>query len=170
LRDHEAEPRIRTEPGFEAAWPGASALATECILNLGWWAERLAAYGEAVVRAHGIPSRAAFNVLEILRGAGSPLPPSTIADRMIITRPTMTGILATLERHGLVRRHPHASDRRMSLIEITAQGAARGASLRARLHQAEKQWMAGLSADEQRTLLDLVAKLQAAMPETAADG
>ena len=154
-------PRIRLEPGFEEEWPGASALATECILNLTFLNERMAAFAEALVRRHGIPSVAAFNVLTVVLGAGEPPPPSTIDGRMVVSRPTMTGILATLERRGLVRRLPHGGDRRMSLVEATPEGRARVARLRPELHQAERRWMACLSEAEQRALLRTLAKLQA---------
>ncbi|MDQ4077200.1 MAG: hypothetical protein M3220_13240, partial [Chloroflexota bacterium] len=55
------EPRVRLEPGFEAEWPGASALATECILNLTYLVERMEAYAQSLAQAYGIPSLAAFN-------------------------------------------------------------------------------------------------------------
>src|SRR6185503_8444501 len=86
-----ASPIVRLEPGFEAEWAGASRLATECVLNLGVLGEQMAAFGEALARRHGVPSRAAFNVLAILAGAEGPLPPSTIAERMVVSRPALTG-------------------------------------------------------------------------------
>ena len=161
MNGHDPEPRIRLEPGFEEEWPGASALATECVLNLTFLHERMVAFAEALIRRQGLPSLAAFNVLTVVQGAGEPLPPSTIAERMIVSRPTMTGILATLERRGLVRRLPHGGDRRMSLVEVTPEGRSRLARLRPELHEAEQRWMGCLSEAEQRALLRTLAKLQA---------
>jgi DNA-binding MarR family transcriptional regulator len=158
------EPRLRVEPGFEEAWPGASALATECVLNLHVLMDEIEAFGQSVVRRHGIPSVAAFNALTILHGADGPLPPSVIAARMIITRPTMTGILGSLARRGLIARSPHVADRRMSLVEITNEGRARVERLLPALHQSERRWMACLSEEEQRTLLAMIARLQAHEP------
>ena len=149
------------EAGFEDAWPGASALATECILNLGFLQQLMEAFGQSLVRRHGIPSVAAFNVLTILHGAGEPLSPSTIAERMIVSRPTMTGILGTLERRGLIRRQPHEKDGRMALIEIAADGRQKVERLLPELHQAEKGWMECLTDSEQRALLAMLARLEA---------
>jgi DNA-binding MarR family transcriptional regulator len=113
------------------------------------------------VRRYGVPSRAAFNVLAILHGTEEPLPPSVIAERMIVSRPTVTGILGTLERRGLIARIPHGTDRRMSLVSIAPEGRRRVEQLLPVLHDAEQRWMSCLSADEQRTLLRTVARLQA---------
>jgi DNA-binding MarR family transcriptional regulator len=158
------EPKVRVAPTFEAEWPGASGLATECVLNLSYLSSQMTTFGESLIRTLDIPSLAAFNVLTILEGAGEPLPPSTIAERMIVTRPTMTGIIGTLERRGLARRLPHPTDRRMALIEISAEGIRRVLELRRRLHEAERNWMSCLSDQEQRLLISLVARLQASAP------
>ncbi len=163
-RDTGAEPRISVEEGFEEEWPGASALATECIINLAFLNDRMEAFATSLAREHGIPSVPAFNVLEILRGAGEPLPPSTIAERMILSRATVTGILHSLERRGLVCRLPHGSDARMRLVEITSEGVARVTQFLPRLHEAERRWMDCLTESQQRTLLHLVALLQANAP------
>ena len=148
-----ASPIVRLDAGFEAEWPGASRLATECVLNLGMLGEQLAAFGEALARRHGVPSRAAFNVLAILAGADGPLPPSTIAERMVVSRPALTGVLGTLERRGMVRRLPHPTDGRMALLEPTARGLDAVAGLRPALHRAERAWLDCLSEVEQRALL-----------------
>jgi DNA-binding MarR family transcriptional regulator len=163
------EPRFRVEPEFERTYPRSSALATECVINMGFLADRFGAYVENLVRSCGIPSTAAFNALEIVRGAGEPLAPSTIAARMIVSRGTMTGILDSLERRGLVRRARHGSDGRMRLVEVTAEGSARAQRVLPRLHEAEKRWLDWLSEREQRQLLRLVAALQAHLP-TNPDG
>lgn len=161
MDEQEPRPLIQVEAGFEETWPGAEALATECVLNLTFLSDRLMDYTQALARTHGIPTVAGFNVLTIVHGAGEPLPPSTIADRMIVTRPTMTGILGSLERRGLIRRLPHPEDRRMVLIDITPEGRARVERLLPELHRVEKDLMGCLTLPERRALLSTVAKLQA---------
>lgn len=164
-------PRFQVEPDFEQTYPGCSALATECVLNMGYLADRFGAYVEALVRSCGIPSSAAFNALEIVRGTGEPLPPSTIAERMIVSRGTMTGILDSLERRGLIRRARHGADGRMRLVGVTPEGSARALRVLPRLHEAETRWLGSLATSQQRQLLRLVTLLQPHLPreQTAAD-
>jgi DNA-binding MarR family transcriptional regulator len=104
----------------------------------------------------------------ILAGADAPLPPSIIAERLLVRRPTLTGVLGTLERRGLVHRLPHATDGRMALIAITPAGEAAIRALRPALHAAERRWLACLTDAEQRQLLQLVARLQANAPASKA--
>jgi DNA-binding MarR family transcriptional regulator len=160
----EPSPMFRVNPGFEEEWPGASALATELVLNLVSLADRLQSYGQALMSECDLPSSAAFNVLAIVLGAGEPLPPSVIAQRMVVSRQTITGILDSLEKRGLARRVPHAEDRRMTLIEITPEGKRRTENLLPRLHAAESEGMSCLTPEEQRTLLRLIAQLQHSIP------
>jgi DNA-binding MarR family transcriptional regulator len=158
------QPLIRVGEAQEREWPGSSALATACVLNLANVAIRVMAYGLERVRAEGIPSVAAFNVLTILDGEGGPLSPSTIADRMILTRGTVTGVLDTLERRGLIRRTRHEADGRMRQVTITARGSATVAALLPVLHRAERAWMDALTVAQQRELLGLLAIIQARAP------
>jgi MarR family transcriptional regulator, 2-MHQ and catechol-resistance regulon repressor len=76
-----------------------------------------------VERQHGL-SNAAAQALAIIEGAGGPLAPSIIASRLMITTGSMTSLLDTLERRGLVRRQPHPSDRRQLLVHLTDEGQA----------------------------------------------
>src|SRR5215218_8271238 len=66
-----------------------------------------------------------YNVLRILRGAGSDgLPTLVIRDRMIHAAPGITRLLDKLEKAGLARRERTASDRRQVFCYITDQGHA----------------------------------------------
>jgi DNA-binding MarR family transcriptional regulator len=154
-------PAIQLEPQFEAGWPGADRRSTECVLNLAFLVSQMTTFGEVLVHRHDVPSVAAFNVLTILHGAGEPLPPSVIAGRMVVSRPTMTGIIRSLGQRGLIRTEPHPTDHRMQLVEITARGRDCVERLRPELHLAEKRWMDCLTPDEQEQLLRLIARLQA---------
>jgi DNA-binding MarR family transcriptional regulator len=49
------------------------------------------------------------------------LTPSALAEAAGVTRGTITGLLAGLERSGLVKRNDHPEDGRMVTIEITQQ-------------------------------------------------
>ena len=164
LEQQSPEPKFQIGQEFEATYPDASALATACVLNVIFLNEQMESFGEKLVHRHGIPSRAAFNVLTILDGAGEPLPPSTIAARMVVTRPTITGIMGSLERRGLIQRLPHPDDQRMTLITITPQGRASVMQLLPELHRAEKRWLECLTHEEQQALLLALAKLQANAP------
>jgi len=158
------EPRIRMGPAFEETWPGASALATECLVNLGFLGSRMARLGETLARRDGFPSLAAFDALATIDRQGRPLPPSTVAERMVVSRPTITGVIRSLERRGLLRRLPHPKDRRMHLLEITAEGRTLVRRVRSLMHEGERQWMSVLTEEEQHTFLRLLAKLQANAP------
>jgi|SRR5581483_2329187 len=155
---------VHVDPAIETRWPGADAEATELAINLFVLNGRLSAFSQDLCDRYRVPSPAAFNVLTILEGAGQPQKPSAIADRMLVTRPTMTGIVESLERRKLVRTRPHPTDGRASLVELTAGGRRRVHAMRPALHAAEKRWMRSLSADERRRLRGILATLLRHMP------
>jgi DNA-binding MarR family transcriptional regulator len=108
-------------------------------------------------------SQAAREVLAVVEGAGEPLEPSVIARRLLVTTGTMTSLLDTLQKRGLIRRLPHPGDRRRLLVDITPAARAIVRELLPWLHMREREVVsAALSATEQRQLLRLVAKLQQA--------
>jgi DNA-binding MarR family transcriptional regulator len=118
------EPLRRVGDGFEHECPGASALATECFINL-------CQAGDLLIELHNRHSReeyqlspSARQILAVVEGAGQPLEPSVIAARVLITTATMTSVLDTLERRGLVQRMPHPDDRRKLLVDITPDAQA----------------------------------------------
>lgn len=108
--------------------------------------------------------------LAVIEGAGEPLEPSVIAERLIITSGSMTSMLDTLEKRGLVRRMPHPGDRRKLLVDVTDEAVSILDQLLPSLHRRERQVVdAALTTDEQRTLLVLLAKVQRAGQAEGAD-
>src|SRR5450756_223707 len=89
-------------------------------------------------------------VLSIVADAESPLPPHKIADRLIISRATVTGLVDSLERRGYVQRRPHHSDRRMLLVELTDTGRQVADAFRPIVHRHQKLWLEILSDEEQQ--------------------
>ncbi len=74
------------------------------------------------------------------------------------TRPTMTGIVDTLEKNGLVIRMPNPDDRRSLLVTLTEKGAALEGST-PDLEHIYAMCCVGLNAEEVRQLGLLLGKL-----------
>src|SRR5213596_3403468 len=91
-----------------------------------------------------------------------PLTPSELADRERIKRPTATRLIGRLEEGGLVVRTSDPSDRRSSLIAITAQGRDLMRTVRTRKDVYLAQRLRKLSAEDRETLdraADLLERL-----------
>jgi DNA-binding MarR family transcriptional regulator len=73
------------------------------------------------LRRHGL-SAAGRQALAVLEGAGQPLSPPTISERLIVSTASVTSLLDTLERRGLVIRLPDPDDRRRLLVSLTDEG------------------------------------------------
>ena len=155
------EPLRRVGKDFEDEYPGASALATECFANLFQTGELLMELHNRHTREEYHLSPSARQALAVVEGAGQPLEPSVIAERVLITAGSMTSLLDTLEKRGLIRRMPHPDDRRKLLIDITPEAQAIVDKLLPSLHARERDVISSaLSTPEQRELLQLVAKVQ----------
>jgi DNA-binding MarR family transcriptional regulator len=63
----------------------------------------------------------ARRVLQAL-GLAGPTPIVTVAQGLGISPSTMTGLADRLEREGYLRRRPHETDRRATVLELTAKG------------------------------------------------
>ena len=154
-------PLVCVGEDFEDEYPGADRLATEAYANLLRTGELLMELHNRQTQEQYQLSASARQVLAVVEGAGEPLEPSVIADRLLVTTGSMTSLLDNLERRGLVVRQPHPGDRRKLLIDITPAAQAIVDQLLPSLHARERDVMtAALSASEQRTLLRLLAKVQ----------
>jgi MarR family transcriptional regulator, 2-MHQ and catechol-resistance regulon repressor len=157
------EPIVRVGDDFEDEYPGASASATECYANLIRTADLLLGLHNRHSLDQYQLSPGARGVLAVIEGAGEPLEPSVIAERLMVTTGSMTSLLDNLEKRGLIRRLPHPRDRRKLLIDVTPDARAIVDELLPALHARERDVVgAALSASEQRTLLRFLAKLQQA--------
>lgn len=150
---------IRIAPDFEAQYPTASATATECAMNLVFTADLLQKRIATLLQPLRLTPTSGL-ALSILANAESPLPPNEIADRLIISRATVTGLLDSLERRAYIRRRPHPSDRRMILAEITETGRQAASAFRPIVHQQEKEWFGVLDETEQQQLLVVLHRVQ----------
>jgi len=150
---------VQITPDFADRYPTASAKATECAMNLVFTADVLVKRISELVQPFNLTPASGL-VLSILADSESPLPPNQIADRLIISRATVTGLVDSLEQRGYVRRLPHPSDRRMLLVEPTDTGRQIADAFRPIVHQHQKVWMDVLNEQEQEQLINFLKQLQ----------
>lgn len=72
------------------------------------------------LRAHGLSDQQ-WRVLRVLGEYGT-METGRIAREAFILGPSLTGVLARMERDGLIRREHDPSDRRRTVVEATARG------------------------------------------------
>lgn len=93
-----------------------------------------------------------------------------LARRTGVSPQTMHQTMARLERDGLVVRAPHPRLKRVQAFAATPRGAALVARGSEVAQAAIEEGLGGLRATEQRTLLELLERCVARLPETPADG
>lgn len=161
------DPSIQIPVDFDDRYPGASASATEAAMNLARTADLLVRRIAGLVRPFGLNPSSAL-VLGILADSSAPLPPNDIADRLILSRASVTSLLDSLEQRGYVVRRAHPTDRRMLLIELTQVGRTTAHECRLVVHRHQKTWMASLSEQEQSQLIDMLHRIRLALAEPQA--
>lgn len=171
---------LRDLPRYECLLEGARRFpeldpsACEVYLNLlRAGDEAFRACGEPL-EARGI-SAGRFTVLMLLLrsrdgGCSGLLTPAELAERSGVTRATMTGLIDTLERDGLVRREPDPNDRRMTPVALTAAGEAFLNQVVPAYFRRMGALVAPLDEAERRTLVSLLAKLIRGVEAPEAEG
>ncbi len=159
---------IRTPAHFDAEFPDASRSASEAGVNLARTASLFLA--EMDRRRHTVVnlSASASQILTTVEGAGEPLAPHIIADRLLVTTGTMTTLLDTLERRGLIRRIPYPGDRRKLLIDLTDDGRAVVDALLPRMHAGNREIFSTLSEDEREAFIRSLARVRVHLEELRA--
>jgi len=151
---------VQVPSAFDDEFPDASRRATETFLNIGLLVGGVRSAVEMLVADEGLPSMAAFNALSVLGGDPAPLRPSVIADRMMVTRATITGVLDSLESRELISRVVGTDDGRSREVALTRAGRAIVRRLVPRMHAFERELMCVLSDRQLDDLLRMVARLQ----------
>ena len=92
---------------------------------------------------------------------------SELARMMGIERSGLVAIVDELEGKGYLRRVPVPRDRRVQALVPSAAGRKAYAEAIAAVRTHEDRLLAGMSADEKETLLDLLRKIRAAEAENS---
>jgi len=155
-------------------FPDLDPSAVEAFLHLLLTGDDVFAVSERNLTEHGI-SHGRFGVLMLLWrsnqprtgeavGEGDclvgPRTPAELADAAGVTRATMTGLVDTLERDGLVKREPDPNDRRMMSVVLTPKGEKFLHNFLPGHFKLISSLMATLSESERKSLVNLMVKVQ----------
>lgn len=88
-----------------------------------------------------------------------PRTPAELADLSHVTRATMTGLIDTLERDGLVTREADRTDRRMLSVTLTEKGRSLLDVILPRHFRKMAALMEPLTEPERKTLVQLLEKI-----------
>jgi DNA-binding MarR family transcriptional regulator len=100
-----------------------------------------------------------FGVLVVLSAEGEPISLSDLRRYLGTTQANVTGLVAGLERDGYIDRKASTEDRRVSYIALSRTGKRVVASLLPSYFAKNRSAMRGLTQNEKKTLVDLLAKV-----------
>lgn len=149
-------------------FPGAlEPVATQVMFALRAVAQRVTERANAWLAPFGLtgPKFSYLAVLYATRRTGIAL--KEIGVQLHTSNATVTSMVDALEREGLAARSPHPHDRRSTVATPTAKGCAVFEAAFVVHHREIDALMAGFSADERATLLDLLVRLGDALGEEA---
>ncbi len=131
-------------------------LEQEVFLNLQRTADALSRRVSAALKPLGL-SPTQFNVLRILRGAGtSGLPCGEIGERMVTRDPDITRLLDRMEKRGLIERCRESSDRRVITARISKDGLRLLAEFDAQGSKLERQMLGHMGERKLNILCELL--------------
>ena len=123
-----------------------------------------------LARHHLSPGR--FTVLMLLNHPGEEtITPADLAAKVGVARATITGLIDTLEKDGLVVREADVHDRRTIHLRLTPRGRALVEEVFPPWCESVSRMMQPLTEPERRQLVQLLQKIQASLtPPTPVDG
>ena len=142
-----------TETGEELRLRLADEFATFGPLYMKWVKSRLGA---------GSISYPRMRLLSALH-CGGPQIMSGLSEGLGVTPRNITALVDALEEEGLVRRQPHPTDRRATIIELTSKGAQTCGGMYDEHRAAVSELFTELSEEEQYGLLNVLGSLQDAL-------
>jgi MarR family transcriptional regulator, organic hydroperoxide resistance regulator len=87
------------------------------------------------------------------------LAPSELAERLGVEPPTVTNTLSRMEKAGLLERRRDPGDARCTRVYLTEKGRELREPVQRRWEAVQKRAFAGISAEEEALLRDLLVKI-----------
>ncbi len=160
--------RIHTASDFEREFPGGSESANASVVALVRTYDALIGMTNDSASTSKL-SAAGRQALAIIEGAGGPLSPTEISQRMFVTTASTTSLLDTLERRGLLARLPDPDDRRKVLVTLTNAGQQVVDEFLPRVIALQTAALSGLSEAERKQLLRHLATIRETVAEIDSD-
>ena len=98
-----------------------------------------------------------------------PLPAHEIARLSNVSRASISSVLGTLERRGLLTRTRSSTDRRVVHVELTARGRSHMAAHWRRQNDRERQWASAVDPDRRAAFVDALSSVLRLELPTATD-
>lgn len=157
----------RSPDELQAIVPDFDAEATGVVFNLIRASNRIVQDLETVVHRPAGLSWAGFRILYTIDAMG-PTEPRQLARFSGVTRASVSSVLKTLERDGLVSRERGVADKRAVRVSLTARGQTVVREAMRRQNARERAWVSCLGHEERTALAGLLRRLIHHRP--AADG
>ena len=106
-----------------------------------------------------------FDVMAALDRHPDGMTMSDLSRSLLVSNGNVTMIVQALQKEGLVRLTPSPSDRRASIVSLTAAGRSQFAALADQHHQWIDAMLSGLSRSQRDTLFDLLGVLKTSIAE-----
>jgi DNA-binding MarR family transcriptional regulator len=149
-------------------YPALDPSAFEAFLHLLRTGDSVFASESAFLADRGV-SQGRFTVLMLLnRLCNEPSTPAGLADHAAVTRATMSGLIDTLEKDGMVVRETTPDDRRTVHIRLTAKGQEFIDTLLPDYCRRVSAIMEPLSETERKQLVHLLQKIQQGLASESA--
>jgi DNA-binding MarR family transcriptional regulator len=131
-------------------------LQQQAFLNLWRTYDRLRQFEDELFASFDLTPQQ-YNVLRLLRGEHpEPLPTLTLAARLVSRAPDITRMLDKLEKQGWIERERPASNRRLVLVKITADGLRLLGRLDRPVQECHERQLGHLSEADLRRLIELL--------------
>jgi len=114
-------PDRNTLKAFQARFPQLDLPALESWLSILKTAAHLEERLNRFLGDRGLQQNRFFTLLLLSRNPDG-LTPSALAERLGVSKPTITGLIQRMERDGLARRNPSPVSRRECIIQLTPEG------------------------------------------------
>ena len=152
-------PTDRTLGEFAKRYPelDPSALKT-CVVLLRTGSDLLTAF-ETFLGKHGLSQGRFLTLIVMNRTPDEEINPSSLAEKVGVTRATMTGLLDGLEKNSLLERVAHPEDRRKLGIRLTKKGRQLLDKMLPGYYDHIRKLMAKLSEKERQELELLLGKV-----------
>lgn len=99
-----------------------------------------------------------WRVLRVLDEVG-PLEPTELGDRCVVLTPSLTRILALLEKRDMIRREKHPTDKRKQIIHLTQTGQDLIAQIAPEARKIYEELEEAFGKAQMNNLLNKLAKL-----------